>query len=135
VPRFGRLPDGFSLGNCAAVSVSSRGEVFLFHRGQHPIICLNADGEYVRSWGDDLIRVAHGLRIDRHDHVWVTDIGTHRVLKFDRQGKLLLALGTGTPGTGTDQFDKPTDIAFGPQDEIYVSDGYGNSRVMKFTPE
>ncbi len=133
-PWLVKLPEGFSLGSCSAVSVNSKGEVFLFHRGDHPIICLAADGKYLRSWGDKIVDTAHGLRIDREDNVWITDIGGHRVLKFSPKGKLLLALGTGKPGTGVDQFDKPTDVAFGPRGEVYVSDGYGNARVMKFTP-
>jgi DNA-binding beta-propeller fold protein YncE len=55
-------------------------------------------------------------------------------MKFSPGGKLLLALGmVDKPGMGTDQFNKPTDVAFGPDGEVYVSDGYGNSRVMKFT--
>jgi DNA-binding beta-propeller fold protein YncE len=132
---FLKLPEGWTLGAGSAVAVSGKGEVYLFHRGKHPVVCFDANGRYLRSWGDDLIKTAHGLRIDRDDNVWATDIGSHRVFKFDPTGKLLLALGTGKPGTGDDQFDKPTDIAFGPDGEIYISDGYGNSRVMKFSAQ
>jgi len=132
VPGFVQLPEGMELGSCSAVSVSSTGEIYLFHRGKHPIICLNKRGQYVRSWGDDVIGTAHGLRIDHDDNVWVSDIEKHRVFKFDTKGKLLLALGTGMPGTDTDQFNLPTDIAFGPKGNVYISDGYGNSRVMEF---
>ncbi len=133
--EFLKLPEGWTLGACSAVAVSRKGEIYLFHRGQHPLICFDADGKYLRSWGDDLIKTAHGLRVDRDDNVWATDIGSHRVYKFDPTGKLLLALGTGKPGTEDDQFNKPTDVAFGPDGEFYVSDGYGNSRVMKFSPD
>lgn len=132
--EFGKLPAGWTLGSCAAVAISAKGEVYLFHRGQHPIICFDAEGNYLRSWGDDVIQTAHGLRVDRDDNVWATDIGGHRVYKFDSTGKVLLALGTGKPGDGTDQFNQPTDVAFGPAGEFFVSDGYGNSRVMKFSP-
>jgi DNA-binding beta-propeller fold protein YncE len=132
--EFFKLPNDWSLGACAAVAVNGKGEVFVFHRGRHPILCFDASGRYLRSWGDDLIGSAHGLRIDGNDDVWVTDIGNHRVYKFDAQGKVLLALGTGKPGDAPDQFNKPTDVAFGPDGEFYVSDGYGNSRVLKFSP-
>jgi len=131
--QFLQLPAGLTLGACSAVAVNSHDEVYLFHRGPHPILCFDANGKLLRSWGDDVIQTAHGLRVDREDNVWVTDIGSHRVHKFDPQGKLLLTLGTGQRGTQFDQFDKPTDIAFGPDAEVYVTDGYGNSRVMKFT--
>ena len=135
VPDFLKIPEGWVLGACSAVDLSRTGEIYLFHRGKHPIICFDASGTVLRSWGDDLIKVAHGLRVDRDDNVWVTDIGNHRVFKFDRTGKLLLALGTGKPGSENDQFNKPTDIAFGPDGEFYVTDGYGNNRVMKFSAQ
>jgi DNA-binding beta-propeller fold protein YncE len=131
---FVKLPGNMTLGACSAVAANSKGEIFLFHRGEHPIIVLDANGKYLRSWGDDVIERAHGLRIDHDDNVWITDIRSHRVLKFDSTGKLLLALGTGKRGTDEDQFNKPTDIAFGPHGEVYISDGYGNSRVLQFTP-
>lgn len=134
VPGFLKVPKNVELGACSGVDVDSRGQVYLFHRGKQPILCFDASGRFLRSWGDDLIGQAHGLRIDRHDNVWVTDIGHHLVLQFNSKGKLLLALGTSDkPGEGRDQFNKPTDVAFGPDDELYVSDGYGNNRVVKFT--
>ena len=73
VTDFLRLPAGWSLGPCSAVSVNRQGEIFIFHRGDHPIIVCDAKGKYLRSWGDGLIGSAHGLRIDGNDDVWVTD--------------------------------------------------------------
>jgi DNA-binding beta-propeller fold protein YncE len=135
VVGFLNLPDDVTLGQCSAVDFDSQGRLFLFHRGKQPILCFDHNGKFVRSWGDDLIGKAHGLRVDSADNIWVTDIGHHMVFKFSPRGKLLLALGqTDKPGVGDDQFDKPTDVAFGSQGEIYVADGYGNSRVMKFAP-
>ena len=134
-PAFVNLPDSVTLGACSGVAVDSKGNVYLFHRGKQPIICLDPNGKFLRSWGDDTIGTAHGLRIDRDDNVWVTDIGNHQVLKFSPAGKLLLALGkAGSAGDGIDEFNKPTDVAFGPQGAIYVSDGYGNNRIVKLTP-
>jgi DNA-binding beta-propeller fold protein YncE len=132
---FAELPDSIKLGACSGVAINSHGQIYLFHRGKQPIICLDAGGKFLRSWGDDVIGSAHALRIDRDDNVWVTDIGNHQVLKFSPVGKLLLSLGkAGTAGDGVDEFNKPTDIAFGSEGELYVTDGYGNNRVMKFTP-
>ena len=133
--QFLRLPPGFGLAACSAVAVNKKGELYLFHRGPRPILCFDSDGKFLRAWGDELIKTAHGLRVDRDDNVWVTDVGSSRVYKFDSNGKPLLSLGTGAAGTGNDQFDEPTDIAFGPKDEVYISDGYGTSRVMKFNQE
>jgi DNA-binding beta-propeller fold protein YncE len=134
-PSFVKLPDSVTLGACSGVAANSKGRVYLFHRGKQPIICLDSNGKFLHSWGDDTIGKAHGLRIDRDDNVWVTDISNHQVLKFSPDGKLLLALGrAGSAGDGIDEFDQPTDVAFGPQGEIYVSDGYGNNRIVKLTP-
>ena len=130
---FPKLPIDVVLGKCSAVATNSKGEIYLFHRGPHPVLCVDAAGKLLRAWGDDEIGIPHGLRVDRQDNVWVTDMGRHRVLKFDSTGKMLLALGTGQAGTGNDQFDRPTDVAFAPNGDVFVSDGYGNNRVMKFS--
>ena len=133
--QFYKLPDTITLGACSGVALDSKQNIYLFHRGKQPIICIDRNGKFLRSWGDDTIDTAHGLRIDRDDNVWVTDIGNHQVFKFSPKGVLLLTLGkAGTAGDGVDEFNKPTDVALGPKGEIFVSDGYGNSRVMKFTP-
>jgi DNA-binding beta-propeller fold protein YncE len=133
MPDFLQLPADVTLGQCSAVDFDSKGRLYLFHRGKRPILVFDREGKFIRSWGDNLIGKAHGLRIDSDDNVWVTDIGHHMVFKFNSTGKLLLALGqTDKPGLDENQFDKPTDVAFGSKGEIYVTDGYGNSRVMKF---
>lgn len=133
VPEFLKLPEGWKLGPCSAVAVNRRGEILLLHRGEHPVLVFDAQGTYLRSWGDDLLKTPHGLRVDGEDHVWATDIGGHRVFRFDATGKLLLSLGNGQPGTGDDQFNKPTDVGFGDDGHVFVTDGYGNARVQKFS--
>lgn len=134
VPGWPALPEGVTLGSVSAVATDSADRVYVFHRGKRPILVFDRDGRFLRSWGDDHLRTPHGLRLDRDDNVWVTDIGTHQVLKFDAQGKLLLALGKkGEPGAGPDHFDRPTDVAVAPDGTVYVADGYGNSRVLKFS--
>jgi len=132
VPNFLRLPDGSEFGPCSAVAINQQGEVIVFHRGKQPLMVFNTQGQFVRAWGDDLIASAHGCRVDAENHIWVTDVMRHRVLKFDVHGKLLLSLGTGKAGAADDQFNKPTDVAFGTNGEFFVSDGYGNTRVLKF---
>ena len=136
VTTFLKLPAGISMGRCSAVAINSKKNIFVFHRGKHPVLVFSAAGKFLRSWGDKTIGTAHGLRIDRHDNVWVTDIKRHRVLKFSSQGKLLMSLGTdGQAGTSKSEFDKPTDIAFAANGDIYVSDGYGNSRIVVFSAQ
>ncbi len=131
-----QLPDNIKLGPVAAVATDSAGRVYLFHRGKQPILAFDRDGKFLRSWGDDLVKTAHGLRVDGDDNVWITDIGTHLVIKFDPKGKVLLTLGKkDQPGEAPDQFNKPTDVAVAPNGTFYVADGYGNSRVVKFSKE
>ena len=129
------MPEGWSFGRVSAVATDSQGQVFVFHRGDvaDPLVVFDAEGNYLRSFGRGMFENEHGLRIDRHDNVWVTDNGDHQVMKFTNDGELLMTLGKkGEAVTTDDTFDRPADIAFGPNDELYVADGYGNSRVVKF---
>src|SRR5258707_860172 len=94
------------LGPLSAVATDGADRVYVFHRGKHPILVFDRDGNFLRSWGDDLIKTAHGLRVDQDGNVWVTDMGNHQVFKFDPTGKLLLSLGKkGEPGDGPDRFN------------------------------
>ncbi len=131
-----QLPAGIKLGPVSAVATDAKDRVYVFHRGPKPVLVFDRSGKFLRSWGDKYLKTPHGLRIDHQGNVWVTDIGNHQVMKFDANGKLLLAVGKkGKPGPRDDQFDRPTDIAVAKNGDFYVSDGYGNSRVMKFSPE
>jgi DNA-binding beta-propeller fold protein YncE len=138
--RFGEEPDtmpaGWKFGRVSAVATDSRGQVFVFQRGKKadPIVVFDPKGTYLRSWGGGMFGNPHGLRIDGQDHVWVTDNGDHQVMEFSNSGELLLTLGIkGKAGTDDHSFNRPTDIAFAPNGDFYVSDGYGNSRVVKFS--
>lgn len=140
--RFGEepdtMPDGWKFGRVSAVASNSKGEVFVFHRGPDadPIVVFDSKGQYLRSWGRGMFGNEHGLRIDGSDNVWITDNGDHQVIKFDSTGKVLLKLGIrGQAGSDERTFYRPTDIAFSAQEDFYVSDGYGNSRVVKFSSE
>ncbi|MGH9672185.1 MAG: peptidyl-alpha-hydroxyglycine alpha-amidating lyase family protein [Bryobacteraceae bacterium] len=140
--RFGEepdtMPDGWKFGRVSSVAVDAKEEVYVFHRGPKadPIVVFDAKGKYLRSWGRGMFGNAHGMRVDRDGNVWVTDNGAHQVMKFTRDGKLLLTLGVkGKAGTDEKTFNRPTDIAFAPAGEFYVSDGYGNSRVVKFSSD
>ncbi|HUS05472.1 MAG TPA: peptidyl-alpha-hydroxyglycine alpha-amidating lyase family protein [Bryobacteraceae bacterium] len=140
--RFGEEPDtmpaGWKFGRVSAVAVNRAGEVFVFQRGlkADPIVVFDAKGNYLRSWGKGLFGNPHGMRVDSEGYVWVTDNGDHQVMKFTPEGKLLLTLGVkGKLGTDEKTFNRPTDIAFTPSGDFYVSDGYGNSRVVKFSRE
>ncbi len=130
-----RLPDGFAFGQVSGVGVDSHSHVFVFHRGDHPIMCFDgATGKLIASWGDGMFATPHGLAVDSKDNVWVTDVAHHQVFKFSHDGKHLMTVGAkDAPGLDGTHFNKPTDVAITPSGEFYVSDGYGNSRVAKFS--
>ena len=140
--RFGEepdtMPDGWKFGRVSGVGVDSSGDVYVAQRGAKadPIVVFDSKGKYLRSWGKGLFRTPHGLRIDKGGHVWVTDVDYHLVMEFTNDGKLLRTLGTkGKPGATKDTFNRPTDIGFLPNGDFLVTDGYGNSRVVKFSRE
>jgi DNA-binding beta-propeller fold protein YncE len=138
--RFGEEPDtmpnGWKFGRVSAVATNAAGEVFVFQRGPKadPIVVFDSNGKYLRSWGKGMFGNPHAIRVDKGGNVWITDNGDHQVMKFTPKGELLLTLGIkGKAGETPETFNKPTDIAWAPNGDFYVSDGYGNSRVVKFT--
>lgn len=132
-----RLPEGFAFGQVTAVDVDSRGRIWVLHRGDPPVMCLSAEtGEVITSFGSGLFDGPHGLTVDSRDTLWITDTTHHQVFRFNFDGQLLMALGTkGVAGLDATHFDKPTAVAVLPGGEFYVADGYGNSRVVKFSAD
>ncbi len=135
--RFGAdgLPDGWWFGRVSAVVTDADGLVYVAHRGPagDPIVVLDTSGRYVRSWGRGRIGSAHGLRLAPDGALWLTDVGRHEVTRWERDGTLTLSLGTsGVAGNDDRCFDMPTDVAFAPNGDVHVSDGYGNSRIVRF---
>lgn len=145
-----QMPEGRILGQATGVDVDSRGQVYVFHRAgrlwsnQQPALPTisrptvdvfeAASGRHLRSWGANLFVMPHGLTIDRQGNIWLTDVGLHQVFKFGPDGKLLLVVGEArVPGADQTHFNQPTDIAVLPDGSFYVSDGYGNTRVVKFS--
>ena len=133
VPDFFQLLPGEHFVEVAGVAVNSKGHIYVFHRGKHPLMEFDANGKYLRSIADDLFVTAHTVRVDTEDNIWTTDVGSHVVLKLSPDGRVLLSLGRmRTPGDDVLHFNQPTDVAFDREGNIYVADGEGNSRVLKF---
>jgi len=123
---------GMKLDKILGIGIDSKGRVYATSgAGDKGVLVFDGKGKVVDSWGDDFVD-KHGLRVI-DDKVWVTDRERHIVMQFALDGRLLRTLGTdGKSGLGENQFNKPSDVAVGPGGDIYVSDGYGNSRVMRF---
>lgn len=133
VPNFFRFPKGMVAGEASGVAVNSKGHIFLFQRTKPMLAEYDAKGNFLQSIGEGLFTHPHGLRIDADDNLWTTDDGNHLVLKLDPAGNVLLVLGRINTGAEANWlFNKPADVAFAKNGDIYVADGYGNSRVVKF---
>ena len=144
-----QLPDGLSLGESPGVGVDSQDRVYVFNRSEHPMIVFGPDGEFLSSWGEGMFVRPHGLHVGPDDSLYCSDDIDHTVKKCSPEGELLMTLGTsGQPSdTGVEDMDYrtiqdsappfnfPTNVALASDGSIYVSDGYGNARVHKFSPE
>jgi DNA-binding beta-propeller fold protein YncE len=147
--RWEQLPARWSFGEVAGVATDSRDRLHVFSRGEHPVLVFDREGRFLASWGEGLFRRGHGITIGPDDAVWCTDDLDHTVRKFTPEGRLLLTLGTsGRPSeTGIEgvdyrtirraagPFHRPTNIALAADGGVYVTDGYGNARVHKFSAD
>ena len=157
VPNFLKMPDGLYMGEAVGVATNSKGHVFVFTRsGETRLFEFDENGKWLREIGDHLysFAFAHTVRVDRYDNIWATDEGTNMIVKFDPQGHVIMTFGRRpeagegvTPwkgdGAGIPEptrvtkygLYRPTDVAWDAQDNVFVSDGYGNSRVIKYSKE
>src|SRR6516165_5443165 len=133
-----RLPDGWSFKEVGGVGVDSHDNVYVFNRGDHPMLVFDRDGYFLRSWGEDQYPRAHGVLVTPDDTMFLTDDGGHFVRKVTLDGRVLLELGVPgkpAPFMSGEPFHRCTHTALSPKGEIYVADGYGNARVHKYTPD
>ena len=136
--RFGEepetMPEGMKFGRVSAVTTDNDGNVYVFKRDAKTdqLVVFDPQGKYLRSWGKGMFTRPHGLRIDRDQNVWALDDAGHQIFKFTRDGKLLQTWGIkDKPGNDDKTFNRPTDVAWDSQGNAYISDGYGNRRVVK----
>ncbi len=117
-------------GHVPGIAVDAKDNVYVFTRAKPAVQVYDAGGKFLRAWGDKIAN-AHHIKIDHEGHVWTTDTGNHVVEKYTPQGKLLLSIGTrGKAGRDETHFNMPTDVAITAAGDIYVSDGYGNARIV-----
>jgi sugar lactone lactonase YvrE len=135
-----QLPAGAEWGGETSwVAANGKGTVVVFVRKAPYFRVFTSDGKFVRSWGDDgLFNQAHSAHFDADGNLWATDSNDHVVYKFSPDGKVLMTLGKkGVAGDNTahDTFNRPNAVAFAPNGDIFVSDGYVNSRIVQFSRE
>jgi streptogramin lyase len=138
------LPPNLKLGAVISVDVDAKGNIWVFHRNQPPILKFDPSGKLLTSFGTDMFVQPHGMTIDREGNLWVTDAQDkdgkgQQVFEFSPEGKVLMTLGkAGVAKEGPDTFNGPTDVVIAPNGDIFVSDGHvanSNGRVVKFSKD
>ena len=140
-----------SMGQVTGVDITSENQVVVFHRANRiwtdPMPAQNIllatifvydaiSGDLIKYWGENEFIMPHGLSVDKEDNIWATDVGAHQIKKFSGNGELLLSIGKrGVSGNDEITFDRPTDIGFDKSGNFYVSDGYINSRIVKYSKD
>lgn len=115
----------------SGMAIDKHQHIWLFKKGDDPVQVYKTNGEFVRSWGKGLFKSPHQLRIGPDGAIWVADFDQHIIQKYTPEGKLLQTVGTiGVSGEDETHFNRPTDMAILPNGEIFVTDGYGNRRVV-----
>ena len=132
---FGKLPGGMSFGNAAHVATDSKGRVYVYQRKDPPILVFDADGNLLNTWGDGQFLDAHGIYLTLDDELLLVDRDAHEVLKCTTEGEILLRLGNRGKPSYQEPFNHPTDVAVAQNGDIFVSDGYGNFRVHRFSAD
>src|SRR5271156_4955008 len=131
-----KVPDEIVLGDVAAGGVDRQDRVYAFNRGEHPVAVFDAQGNFLRSWGEGVFTRAHGVHMGPDDTIWLTDDGDHTVRHCALNGKVLMTLGVPgepKPYMSGEPFHRCTHTAISPKGELYISDGYGNARIHKYT--
>jgi peptidylglycine monooxygenase len=132
---FGNTCKNIKISRVSHVSVNSKDHVYFFQRNNPPILVFNKKGELLNYWGKNLLIDGHGIFISKKDDVFLVARGVHEILKFSSEGKLLLRIGQRENPSWQKPFNHPTDIAVSIQGDVYVTDGYGNACVHKFSSE
>ena len=149
VPNFLKFPAGLYLGEAMGVATNSKGHIFVYTRSANTrLFEFDQNGKYVREIGEGNygFEFAHSVRVDPEDNIWAVDEGTNMVLKFNPAGRIVMVLGhhpdavaglvaqSPPPGAPAEKYilGRPTDVAWDPQGNIFVSDGYINHRVVKY---
>src|SRR5471030_1059277 len=138
IDNWAKVPPGWSLHEVGAVGVDAQDNVYVFNRGEHPMMVFDREGNFLRAWGEGLFPRAHGLHMAPDGTVFLTDDGDYSVRQCTLEGKVLLTLGIPgkpAPYMSGEPFHRCTHTALSPKGEIYVSDGYGNSKVHKYSPD
>jgi len=132
-PAWPQKPADMAWGDMPGVAVDRQDRIWIFTRAKPAVQIYGADGKFLQAWRDLECGMAHHIKFDAQGNVWLADAGLHIVRKFTPEGKVVMSLGTPkNPGEDERRFNRPTDMAITREGEIFVSDGYGNNRIVHF---
>jgi hypothetical protein len=136
-PKWPQRPPGIPWGHVPSIALDRQENVWIYTRTNPVVQVYSPEGRYLKSWREENTNTTpHSIKFDRDGNVWLADAGLHVVRKFSPEGKVLLTLGTlGEAGEDQRHFFKPTDLDFAPNGDLFIADGYGNSRIVHFTKE
>ena len=141
VPLAARMANASSLGIVSSVAADRDGTIYILQRGDKadPVIALDREGKVLRSWGQGMYTVPHSIRVDPQGNIWTVDAGSSMLLKFTPQGRKLQESSVGEVAPADKCAFPPlcgtTDIAFAPDGRLYISDGYGNARILAYSAD
>jgi len=129
---WGRLPDGARLGQISQLAVDASGRVFVFRRGDPPVLVFGPDGGYLGAMAEGRVADAHGIAIAPDDRILLVDRDAHEVQIWSADGEPVASLGERHRPRHGAPFNHPADVAVAADGEVYVADGYGNTLVHRF---
>jgi DNA-binding beta-propeller fold protein YncE len=118
----------------SAVTADKQGNLYVLHRpaNGNPVVVLDAQGNLLRSWGQGMFKIPHGIRLDPDGNVWTVDAHTSMVYQFTPEGQQLLEISVGDVPHPCRGFCGATDVAFAQNGHVFVADGYRNARVIEY---
>ena len=134
-----KLPPGYRWREVAGVVTDSKDNVYVFNRGDHPMIVFDRGGNFIKSWGEGVFVRPHGVTMGPDETLYCTDDGDHTVRQCTLDGRVLMTIGV--PGKAAEPFsgvpfNRCTHVALDPDNgDLFISDGYGNSRIHKYSPD
>jgi DNA-binding beta-propeller fold protein YncE len=131
-----QIAAGTSLGDVPGVEVDAEDRVYAFTRGEAAVVVFDRDGTVLHRWDRGPFADPHGLRVAPDGMLWLTDDVDHTIRRCTIEGEVLQTIGTPgkpAPFMSGRPFNKPNNIAFGPDGDIFVVDGYGNAHVHRMT--
>ncbi len=128
---------GWELGYPSAVAMDKTGNLYVLQRSEKadPVLVVDRNGRIIRSWGKGMFKIPHSIRIDPAGNVWTVDASSSMIFKFSPAGEKLMEISVGGQPEAKTGFNGTTDIAFAPNGHLFISDGYGNARILEYTAE